>query len=87
MRLADRYVSAILYTIIMVSLLVVDVLLLKRLKTLYPSFYAKERGKILFSNISLILALLLRITVNYVVTLKAYQKILSESIANQTYIL
>jgi hypothetical protein len=86
-RLADRYVCAILYSMIMFSLLVVDLLLLRRLKTLYPSFYAKERGKILFSNISLILALLLRIVANYVFTLKSYQKILQESIVDQTYIL
>ena len=46
LRLADRYTNAVLYTLLMLALVTVDVLLLKRLKTLYPSFYKKQRNKV-----------------------------------------
>ena len=46
LRVADRYTNAFLYTLLMVALVVVDVLLLKRLKTLYPSFFKKQRNKV-----------------------------------------
>ena len=46
LRLADRYTCGVLYSLIMVALLCVDVLLLKRLKTVYPSFYKKEKTKV-----------------------------------------
>ena len=46
-RIADRYYCAILYFIILVALLVVDVMLLKRLKMFYPNFYKKEKGRVM----------------------------------------
>ena len=45
-RTADRYFCAVLYFIIMVTLVVVDIMLLRRLKVFYPKFYAKEKGKV-----------------------------------------
>jgi hypothetical protein len=43
---ADRYFCALLYFIIMITIVVVDILLLRRLKAFYPKFYAKEKGKV-----------------------------------------
>lgn len=46
LRLADRYLNAVLYALLMIALIIVDVLLLKRLKVLYPSFYKRQRNKV-----------------------------------------
>ena len=43
---ADRYFCALLYFIIMITIVVVDILLLRRLKAFYPKFYAKEKGNV-----------------------------------------
>ena len=41
------YLVAALFIIIIICLLVVDILLLKRLKIFYPNFYQKEKNKVI----------------------------------------
>lgn len=49
-RLADRYYCACLFFAIMVAIIVIDYMLLKRLKLFYPNFYKKEKGKVLIES-------------------------------------
>jgi hypothetical protein len=64
--------TAVLFLVIAIILTVVDVMLLKRLKQFYPTFYEKEKMKIIISNTSMVIFVGIRILVNTIMQTESY---------------